>query len=131
MSFRFATFFLSLSLLLLFSPQDVYAATSNYRAAGWVATDGSPAYTTTGCKVSNDGLYCSRPSANGYGNLYFSSFGTLSDFGIPQNVTITALRMRVRGRNTVSQGIGVTSGINQIPFGSNCYFPSDLWPFFL
>lgn len=119
--------FLCISLfLILGNINSVYAETSIYRSAGSVATDGAPAYTnTTGCQVSNDGVYCSRPNATSYANLYFNSFGDLASFGIPQNATITKLHMRVKGKNSIGQYIGVNVAGNQ------CQRPSYAFTFFL
>ena len=116
----------------IFPPQTAYADTSVYRPAGWVATDGSPAYSnTTGCQISNDGLYCSRVNASSYGNLYFSSFGNLEDFGIPAGSFITKLHIRVKGKNSAVQYIGVNSAKNDMQFLAACNTPGDLWPVFL
>lgn len=113
---------------LLSTPVYSFAETSPYRSAGWVATDGSPAYSnTTGCQLSNDGQYCSRPLSSSNANLYFSSFGTLSDFGIPQEADITKLHIRVNGRNAVNQLIGVAIGKNRVAFSNACQLPTDLW----
>ncbi|MBI2034288.1 MAG: hypothetical protein HYT11_00975, partial [Candidatus Levybacteria bacterium] len=124
------TYSLFAFIVFLNSGTTIYADTSIYRSAGWVATDGNPAYiNTTGCQVSNDGLYCSRPNALSSANLYFSSFGSLSAFGIPQNAVITKVHMRIRGRNNVAQYVGVMDIKNHIPFQGICEFPSDLWTF--
>jgi hypothetical protein len=115
----------------LFFPNVTEAATSIYRSAGWVTTDGFVPYSnTTNCQLT-DGLYCSRPSAAGFGNLYFSSFGNLSDFGIPAGSYINKVRIKITGKNTVGQFIGVNAAKNLMPFGGQCQQPSDAWTAFL
>lgn len=127
-----AAFLIFIFLSFFSLPQFVYAETSLYKSAGWVATDGSFPYTTTsGCQKGDDSLYCSRPINNNNGNLYFSSFGNLASFGIPQNAIIMKLHIRVKGKNTVGQYIGVNSIKNTFPFFGQCQTPSDLWTFFL
>ena len=114
----------------LFSPRTAYADTSIYRSAGWVSTDGSPSYSNiTGCQISNDGLYCSRPNAASSANLYFGSFGKLEDFGIPAGAYITKLHIRVKGKNSTTQYVGVDDAYNKIT--NQCQIPSDLWSFYL
>lgn len=112
-------------------PQFVYAETSLYRSAGWVATDGTPAYTDTSSCQQSDSNYCSRPQANNHANLYFSSFGNLAAFGIPQNATITKVHIRIKGKNTITQYVGVNNSKNYSPFLGQCQIPSDLWRFYL
>ena len=130
--FEILCIFLVFFLFLFGKTTSIYAETSVYRSAGWVATDGLPAYSSTiGCQVSNDGIYCSRPGANSYGFLYFGSFGQLEDFGIPIDSKIDKIYIRVKGKNTVSQTVSVASGYNKKPFNSSCQIPSDLWQIFL
>lgn len=109
-----------------------FAETSTYRSAGWVATDGSPAYSSiTGCQVSNDGRYCSRPGSAGYAGLFFGSFGQLEDFGIPINSKINKVLVRIIGKNSSSQIVGLTNDYNKMPFASSCLNASTAWTFFL
>lgn len=128
--------FILVSLMLLgfyfCVPTNVFADTSPYRSAGWVGTDtgrDNPYTNLTNCSVS-DGQYCSHPSAPGSMNLYFSSFGNLSDFGIPQGSTITRVHFRVKGKNTVTQWIQMAQGRNK-PLATQCQSPFDLWQVFL
>jgi hypothetical protein len=115
---------------LIFLPSLVSAETSIYRAAGWVETDGDVFYNTDGCRAS-DGIYCSRPNAIGGANLYFSSFGTLADFGIPSNSTINKVHVRIKGKNNDNQRIYLDRGKNKKPLSQLCQNPFDLWVFFL
>ncbi len=116
------------SIFLFFTPTISHADTSIYRSAGWVATDGSPAYSdVTGCQISNDGLYCSRPLAASNARLYFSSFGNLENFGIPSGSFINKLHIRIKGKNSVSQLIGVSASKNNVPVFNTCQLPTDIW----
>lgn len=118
--------------ILSVSVKKVHAETSPYRSAGWIATDGSfPYSTTTGCQVSNDGLYCSKPIGAGTAILYFGSFGQLEDFGIPVNSKIEKIHIRIKGKNNIAQLIGVNSAYNQKPFKGTCLTPSDFWQAYL
>lgn len=120
-------------IFINFTNQNVaYANSSPYRSAGWVNTDGISGYSNTaGCQISNDGLYCSRFLNSGYGNIYFSSFGDLSDFGIPQYSSIDKLHIRVKGKNTINQNIAVNSIWHYKPFTSSCAITPGLWQVFL
>lgn len=119
--------FVSFSFLFLMQTTSASAELSIYRSAGEVRTDGGPPYeNVTGCQVSNDNLSCSRGSNQGYANLYFSSFGNLSTFGIPKGSVISSLHMRIKGKNTVTQHISI-SGTNI----ASCPTPADLWNIYL
>lgn len=114
-------------LVLIFLPQQVLANTTLYRSAGWVGIPlgSTNNYTNlTGCQ-SSDGVYCQRLLAPGGGILYFSSFGSLSDFAIPQGSTPTAVHFRVTGRGTpVIHWIQVGQGRNR-PVTQLCQNPND------
>src|SRR5918912_673310 len=89
--------------------------TTAYRSAGWVSADSNPEFTgIDGCQASGDGRYCSRPESPGYGHLYFSSFGTLSDFAIPADAFITKVHIRITGRATHAY-VGLILGRNSQP----------------
>jgi len=118
-------------VVLVSLPSFVFAETTPYRSAGWVATDGNPEYSNVANCQTTDGFYCSRISAPSYGNLYFSSFGTLSDFGIPQNAMLTKVHIRIKGKSSDILKVGVDIGRNKIPVTSNCQNPFDLWWFSL
>lgn len=117
-------------LILVLLPQSVFAATTPYRSAGWVATTGNPSFTNLGNCQATDGLYCSRPSANSFGSLFFSSFGTFSDFGIPQNSLITKVHLRITGKSSDILKLGVGTGKNNVSTNM-CQSPFDLWWFYL
>lgn len=121
--FQSLVFLLFVSLCLLFSSTLSFAATTPYRSAGTVTTDGFP-YTNLGNCTQTDGLTCDRGVATLFSNLYLSNFGSYSDFGIPQNATITAVHIRMTGKTSVGIYAGLFYG------SSACYFLSDLWTFY-
>ncbi len=131
-SFKLLLIFATLLVFIFLLQKQAFAETSPYRSAGWVATDGNPAYSSiAGCQVSNDGLYCSRSIGGSFGNLYFGSFGQLEEFGIPINSKIDKLHLRITGKSSSTQYVGVVGAYNKIPFNSSCQTPYDLWTIFL
>ena len=94
-------FIITLFVILLAGlPKQVSAERTPYRSAGWVATDlngNIPYINLTGCQAT-DSIYCSRSNTTGGSNLYLSSFGTLADFGIPQNAVIRKIYIKVTGK---------------------------------
>jgi hypothetical protein len=115
-------------LLTLDSSSAHAIGTSQYRSAGWVATDGSstPFSNTQNCQAS-DGAFCSHTTANGYANLYFSSFGTLADFGIPAGSDITKVHIKTTGKNSTELAIIAASIKNYMPFATSCSLTPNLW----
>lgn len=124
---------ISVIILLGVQPHEVYADTSLYSSAGWVASDpfNPPSFNAAGCQLSDDGLYCSRPRANTGSGLYFGSFGQLEDFKIPINSTIDKLRVRVKGRSDSNMTVSVTNAYNRVPFQNQCQISSSFSNFFL
>lgn len=123
-------FFIIFFLFALFVPIS-FAATTSFRSAGIVTTDGSTPYADlNNCSVT-DGLTCNRASSIGTSNLNFKDFGTYSDFGIPAGSTISKIRIKVTGKTNINPPpyVGATiSVIDQWPFTwNNCQYPSDLW----
>jgi len=109
-------------------PQQVFAATTPYRSAGWVGIPPGgtnlPYTNLTGCQTT-DGIYCERLLAPGGTNLYFSSFGTLSDFGIPLGSTPNAVHFRATGKGTpITHWIQVGQGRNR-PVTQLCQNPNN------
>lgn len=116
--------FLFLILSFFFFTSFSFAATTSFRSANIITTDGSTPYANlTNCSATDNNT-CDRTLSSSYGNLYFRDFGNYTDFGIPLGSTITKVRIKVTGKTTASLYVGLSSG--QI-FSSNCQSPSDLW----
>ena len=108
-------------------PASVFAATTLFRTAGVITTDGFMPYTNLENCTITDGKTCDRGIAPLNGNLYFRDFGTYSDFGIPQGSTITKVRIRVTGKANIPV-LALYVGLSVGPgFNFNCQWPSDLW----
>ncbi len=108
-------------LLVFCFSKPIFAETTPYRSATTITTDGGPAYTNlSNCSVT-DGLTCDRASGILFANLYFRDFG---DFGIPNDVRITGVRIRVTGKSDIGLFIGVSTGST---YGLNCQTPGDKW----
>src|SRR3989344_5421099 len=120
------SFFFSVFILLF--PQLSYAATTPFKSASIVTTDTLGTFYTnlSNCSLT-DGLTCDRALSNSYGNLYFRNFGNYSDFGIPNGLKITKLRIRVTGKMSLGGYVGLSAGKT---FTENCQWPSDLWSMF-
>ena len=88
----FIFLFLFLAYFLFLPP--VFAATTSFRSASIVTTDGATAYTNLNNCSLTDGNTCDRTSGSSYGNLYFRDFGNYSDFEIPSDAAITKIRVR-------------------------------------
>lgn len=105
----------------------VSAETTSYRSASNISTDGNPGYTNLSNCSATDGLTCDRASGLSFANLYFKNFG---DFGIPNEATITHVRVRVTGKANVPS-LGIYTGVSRIGspmlYYENCQFPSDTW----
>jgi len=102
----------------------VFALTTPFRSANIVTTDGTTSYTNLNNCSSTDGQTCDRVPATGYADLYFSDFGTYSDFGMPQGALITKIRIRITGKLSWAAYIGLST---QMPPTTFCQSPSDLW----
>lgn len=113
--------------LFLSFPSPAIALTTPFRSAAIITTDvGNPynVYTNLANCSATDGLTCDRASGLYYANIYFRDFGTYEDFGMPQDATISKVRMRVTGKANVSMYVALSRGTT---FFDNCQFPSDLW----
>ncbi len=97
------------------------AETTPYRSATTITTDGSPAYTNLSNCSTTDGLTCDRATGLSFANLYFRNFG---DFGLPNDVRITGVRIRVTGKSDIGLFVGVSAGTT---YGLNCQTPGDKW----
>ncbi|GEM_PF-2098225 len=122
--------FIAFVFLFLFSNSfcsPAFAATTPFRSASIVTTDGSPAYTNLSNCSATDGNTCDRVAGSGYGNLYFRGFGSYSDFGIPLGSKIINVIIRVTGKSSSGFYVGLSAGQT---FTENCQWPSDLWALF-
>lgn len=106
-----------------FSAFHVFAATTLFRSAGTVTTDGAIPYTNIGNCNATDGLTCDRAPGPLFANLYFSNFGSFHDFGMPDKSTITKMYMRVTGKSNVGFYGGSING------GRNCDFFTTIYTF--
>lgn len=109
----------------MFFAHSTFAATTQFRSAQIITTDGPIPYVNlTNCSAT-DGLTCDRAKGFFYANLYFNDFGTYEDFGIPQGATITKVRIRVTGKSVgAAPYVGLSNGTT---FTAGCQFPPDLW----
>ncbi|MDP2586038.1 MAG: alpha/beta fold hydrolase, partial [Candidatus Levybacteria bacterium] len=116
--------FLFFILFSSFSTSLSFAATTSFRSANIVTTDGPTLYTNLANCSATDNNTCDRALSSSYGNLYFRDFGNYADFGIPSGSTIAKVKIRVTGKSTASMYVGLSSGSI---FQANCQWPSDLW----
>jgi len=116
--------FVFFTLSFAFFAPSSFAATTPFRSANIVTTEGSPPYTNLSNCSSTDGLTCDRAMSGSYAHLYFRDFGTYTDFGMSEGSTITKLRIRITGKTSNSVYVGLSL---EIPFTGLCQFPSDLW----
>lgn len=124
--FRQGFIFVVLSFILysVFGASDAFAATSPFRSATIVTTNGATSYTSLNNCFLTDGNTCDRALGESYGNLDFRGFGNFGDFGIPKEAKITKVRIRVVGKATNAIYVALSSGQK---YTDNCQWPSDLW----
>lgn len=125
--FRKIILVLFIAFAIFISSKNIASAnTTAYRSANTVTTDGNPQYTNISNCSGTDGNTCDRLQSLSYANLFFRNFG---DFNIPDNSTITNVRIRVTGKASIGIYAGVSPAdvIPGITFTSNCQSPSDLW----
>lgn len=108
-------------LLFFCFSEPISAETTSYRSATTITSDGSPSYANLLNCSTTDGLTCDRASGLSFANLYFHNFG---DFGIPNDVRITGLKIRVTGKSDIGLYVGASVGST---YGSNCQTPGDKW----
>ncbi|MBI4089568.1 MAG: hypothetical protein HY424_02565 [Candidatus Levybacteria bacterium] len=120
-------FFVFLIFCFSFFVNSTFAATTPFRSANIVTTDGAVPFTNLNNCFVTDGLTCDRALADHYANLYFQGFGDYVDFGIPQGSIINKVRIRVIGKSKI-EPFALAVGLSlQKPATSNCQWPSNLW----
>ncbi|CAN5135811.1 hypothetical protein BH11PAT1_BH11PAT1_7130 [soil metagenome] len=123
--FTYSIIFCSFFLFCLFSSSSLaFAATTPFRSARIVTSDGNVSYINwSNCSLT-DGQTCDRSPGLYDGNLNFRDFGTYAEYGIPHGAKITHVRIRVTGKATATMYVALSPGTT---FTSNCQSPSFLW----
>ncbi|MDP2638508.1 MAG: hypothetical protein Q8P26_05615 [Candidatus Levybacteria bacterium] len=118
------SFILVFTVFLFLFVQRASAATTPFRSANAVTTDGTIAYTNLENCSATDGQTCDRELAASFANIYFRDFGTYEDFGMSEGSIITKVRIKLTGKASRPIYVGLSL---QIPAVSNCQYPSDIW----
>lgn len=116
-------------IFLIYFPEASFAATTPFRNASIVTSDGFLPYTNLeNCSIT-DGNTCDRETGLHSGHLHFRDFGTYGDFEMPLGSKITNVRMRVTGKASgpvFGLLVTITSAINP---QQSCQWPPllDIW----
>ncbi len=100
------------------------AATTNYRSATTITTDGATPYINLSECTVTDNITCDHPLAKSNANVYFRNFG---DFAIPPGSIVTAVHIRIISKSSHGLFVAVSPGTT---YSANCQTPSDLWTTF-